>query len=167
MVFIEGPEGSGKTPLADRISRDFGYAKFDWCRVPIEVSGSDVWLGGFFAVACLDGSGAKLVVERSLLSWSFYNSNFSFLERWVELVKSWDSVAIVCLHTSDANLRKNLGKKNDLEGWESSFVKMDDYSELYNMLPSDIVIHSSVIDYDTDWISGIIKQLMGSGVLEY
>ena len=166
-MFIEGPEGSGKTPLANRISRDFGYAKFDWYRVPVDVSGPEVWLGGFFAIACLDGSGAKIVVERSLLSWSFYNNDFSFVERWVELVRNWDSVAIVCLHTSDANLRENIKKKNDPKGWESSFVSIDKYSELYNMLPGDIVVPCSVIDYDVDWVSGIIKQLMEKGVLEY
>ena len=175
IVVVEGPDGSGKTPLVNRLAK-LGFVKYQCLFVPPFMSGYDdfiVWdtpeqaYGELMSISNFRHAGNSLVMDRSIPSWCIYNiigsgeySLDSRMVNWNSALKRWKSAAVVCLSSTDDNLKKNVAKKSGIDILDSPLViEKDKYNIVYNKIDADIRINYFVDDYSKDWISDVVSKI--------
>ena len=166
ILFIEGPEGVGKTPAAEAISKILGYKHLRYDFPDIAYT-SDAWLGVLIASVSMYESGIRLVIERSLHGWEFHNSfgrcnpckylSPEFKDCFYGSLSRWDRAAVLALTTSENNLRENLAKKND----SSKIVVCHDYYAGMEVFCN--ILSYDVKSYCSNWIDEIVEKVRYSG----
>ena len=175
IVVVEGPDGSGKTPLADSLVK-LGFIKHQGLFVPSFLACCDdiiVWdtpeqsYGEVMSVSNFKNAGNSVVMDRSVISWCVYNvigSGECFLNDrmtdWNKILKRWKYSIVVCLMSDDKLMKENISKKTGVDTLNNSLeVRSEDYYYLYNFVDKDIRLEYFVEDYSKDWISDVIAKI--------
>lgn len=135
-IILEGPDGSGKTTLADKLCKDFGLAY----QHLTYYSDIDRLRSQFEDAACLLKRGGVLL-DRYLLSNSVYariyrtNTVVGYPERLVELIDNSDTYHITCIPTPREEYLKEFARLRELR--EEMYTDMDLMGQVYDLFLSE------------------------------
>jgi thymidylate kinase len=175
IVVVEGPDGSGKTPLVNRLAK-LGFVKYQCLFVPPFMSGYDdfiVWdtpeqaYGELMSISNFKNSGHSIVMDRGVPSWCIYNvygsgacSLNDRMVEWNSLLKKWKHAIVVCLYSSEKNLLENVSKKTGTDTLDSPLrIELEDQLNIYRMIDERMRVDYCVEDYSKDWSSEVISKI--------
>lgn len=145
IIFIEGYNCSGKTTLAKGLCEKFGFkihknldpeiiGKNFWTKERI----SNYWLGEILTTAKY---GDKIVVDRSIVSWMYYNGIHSeFLYEFYKNLEDAQYI-FICLNPSVKFVSDNYRfREHKINYRDQTLSELNSFASLYNVLQSDNII---------------------------
>jgi hypothetical protein len=175
IVIVEGPRGSGKTPVVDTLVMS-GLTQYKCLFIPPELGTYDGFLSWntseqsyaeMLAISNAYDFGCNVVMHRGVMSWCAYNCSVSQykirLGKWFEVLSKWKCPIIVCLDSDNDKLEQNVLKK----GWDGNtdIATPDKFREMYNLVPDDMKIYYKINDYDSNWIFDIECKIMNKTLM--
>ena len=177
IVIVEGPRGSGKTPISNVLEKT-NFVKYDCIFVPPDYGKYDGLInwnspeqsyGEVMAISNVYSTGCNIVMDRSVISWCVYNCYPGIDEcrdritDWVNVLSKWACPIVVCLDADESLLECNVNKIKDKFPWKKGFSwnpnEAKIYRDMYDFIPPSMKLYYKVVDYNANWIFDIESQM--------
>jgi len=168
IIIVEGPRGSGKTPVAKAIEAS-GFQKYNCLFIPPDLgryNGFINWdypeqsYAEIMAVSNMHNFGANIVMDRGIISWCAYNCDrddaSKKLNDWFTVLSKWKCAIIVCLDSDNKNIKLNIDKKGETQDLAYPYK----FRQMYDLVPGGIRVYYKVEDYSSNWIFDIECKIM-------
>lgn len=163
IVFLEGPNCSGKTTLALYMTTKLeGFDYYSQYFSPYSWERAEDGFNEYIVLANLYQVRVKLIVDRGMISWFYYNNRAGFdrlneWNKWFGLLRAWDFARIICIKPSAAILQERALEKNEFVPEE----ELVEYSRLYDLIPEDLKIVQVVDETNKNekWMQEICQRI--------
>lgn len=170
IVIVEGPRGSGKTPVVDTLATA-NLRKYVCLFIPPELGKYEGFISWnspeqsyaeMMALSNMHNFGANIVIHRGIMSWCAYNCDMDEAKKrlndWFDVLSKWTCPVIVCLDSDDKKLKENVYKKD--KSGKQDIATPDKFREMYKLIPDRMKVYYKINDYNDNWIYDVECKIM-------